>query len=284
MDNQSYLYLLIFPARKMIKVGKANDIYTRIQTLKRFWGEADYQHSYRIALPQSDVFKLEKLLHFLLAKYQINIDTGDGYTELFSIEALEPAIKHIHYFIEHEAINAQLQQGIEKPQPRPGKSAAHRHLKMKKKSETMISNLARVTEQFSRINRLLLILLFRQHRLRYQYDIEDNIVLFRIADNHFDQRDTTEIMRMFSFFVEDFSGMGGTNYCTGVCRADTITQYSVQLISDDPHAHPLVAYLGSQTERLFNLLPARSSRLTEDLPVLESGRILREILHNEDEA
>ncbi|MCU6667803.1 GIY-YIG nuclease family protein [Enterobacteriaceae bacterium H4N4] len=284
MDNPSFLYLLLFPAKKMMKVGKANNIYNRVQSLRRFWGEVDYEHSYRIALPQSEVFKLEKMLHFLLAKYQTGIDAGDGYTELFYIEALEPAIKHIHYVIEHDVINAQLQQGIEKPQISAGKSAAHRHRKMKKQSDAMISNLIRVTEQFSRINRLLLILLFKQHRLRYQYDIEENTVLFRIADNRTDQGETLKIMRMFSFFIEDFRYTGGTNYCSGACNKGTITQYTVQLISTDHDAHPLVAYLASQSERLFNKLPSRSSLLTEDLPILESGRILREILHSEGEA
>lgn len=284
MDTPSYLYLLLFPATKMIKVGKANNIYNRIQSLKRLWGEVDYENSYRVALPQSEVFKLEKMLHFLLAKYQIGINAGDGYTELFSFEALEHAIKHIHYVIEHDVINAQLQQGIEKPQLRPGKSVAHHHRKMKKQSDVMISNFIRVTEQFSRINRLLLILLHKHDRLNYQYDIKDNTVLFRIADNRTDQHDTFKIIRMFSFFIKDFRCMGGTNYCSGVCSKDTITQYSVQLISSDHDAHPLVAYLASQTELLFNKLPSRSPLLAEDLPILDSSRILRDILHNENEA
>ncbi|HEP0316995.1 TPA: GIY-YIG nuclease family protein [Enterobacter bugandensis] len=283
MDTPSFLYLLLFPAKKMMKVGKANNIYNRIQSLKRVWGDVDYAHSYRIALPQSEVFKLEKMLHFLLAKYQTGIDAGDGYTELFSIEALEPAIKHIHYVIEHGVIDAQLLQGIEKPQLRPGKSAAHRHAKMKKRSDTMINNVVRVTEQFSRINRLLLILLFKQHRLRYQYDIEGNTILFRIADNRTDQRDAHKIMRMFSFFIEDFRYLGGTNYCSGVFGEGTVTQYNVELISGDHDAHPLVAYLASQTERLFNKLPSRSALLMEDLPILESSRILRRILQSDDE-
>lgn len=284
MDTPSFLYLLLFPARKMLKVGKANNIYNRTQSLRRFWGEVDYEHSYRIALPQSEVFKLEKMLHFLLAKYQTGIDSGDGYTELFSINALEPAIKHINYLIEHDVIKTQLQQGIEKPSLRPGKSSTHRHTKMKKQSDAIISNIIRVTEQFSRINRLLLILLFKQHRLRYQYDIEKNTVLFRIVDNHNNQHDTLKIMRMFSFVIEDFSYIGGVNYCLGTCSEGKITQYSVHIISDDHDAHPLVAYLASQTERLFNKLPSRSSLLTEDLPILDSSRILREILHSEDEA
>ncbi|WP_038913939.1 GIY-YIG nuclease family protein [Dickeya zeae] len=283
MDNHSFLYLLLFPAKKMMKVGKANNIYNRIQSLRRFWGEVDYEHSYRIALPQSEVFKLEKMLHFLLAKDQIAIDAGDGYTELFSIEALESAIKHINYVIEHDVINAQLQQGIEKPQLSSGKSAAHRYRKMKKQSDAMMDNLVRVTEQFSRINRLLLILLFKQHRLRYQYDIEKNTVIFRIAVNHSDQCDTSKVMSMFSFFIKDFRYMGGSNYCLEACSDGTITQYNVQLISGDHDAHPLVAYLASQTERLFNKLPSRSSLLTEDLPILGSRSIQREILHNEGE-
>lgn len=284
MDNLSFLYLLLFPARKMIKVGKANNIYNRIQSLKRFWGEVDYEHSYRIALPQSEVFKLENMLHFLLTKYQTGIDAGDGYTELFSIEALEPAIKHINYAIEHNVIDAQLQQGIEKPQVRSSKNATHRHREMKKQSSMVSSNIIKVTEQFDRINRLLLILLFKKNHIRYQYDIKDNTVLFRIASNRTDQLDALKIMHMFSFMIKDFNYSGGSNYCSDVCIEDTITQYSVRLISGDHNAHPLVAYLASQTERLFNKLPSRSSLLTEDLPVLESNRILREILHNGDKA
>lgn len=284
MDNPSLLYLLLFPANKMIKVGKANNIHNRIQSLRRFWGEVDYERSYQIALPQSEVFKLEKMLHFLLAKYQTGIDAGDGYTELFSLEALEPAIKHIHYAIEHGVVNAQLLQGIEKPQLRPSKSAMHRHWKMKKQSDAIISNLVRITEQFGRINRLLLILQFKQHRLRYQYDIKENTVFFRIMDNRKNHHDTHKIMHMFSFFIKDFRYTTGTNYCSAVCSKGMITQYQVQMISSDHSAHPLVAYLASQTERLFNQLPPRSSLLAEDLPILESSQILREILHNEDEA
>jgi len=69
MDNPSFLYILLFPAKKKIKVGKANNIYNRILSLRRVWGEVDYAHSYRIALPQSEVFKPEKMLHFLLTNY-----------------------------------------------------------------------------------------------------------------------------------------------------------------------------------------------------------------------
>ncbi|MBU5605087.1 GIY-YIG nuclease family protein, partial [Citrobacter sp. S55_ASV_140] len=83
----------------MMKIGKANNIYNRIQSLTRTWGEVDFERSYQIIVPQSEVFKLEKMLHFLLTNYQTGIDAGDGYTELFTIEALEPAIKHIHYII-----------------------------------------------------------------------------------------------------------------------------------------------------------------------------------------
>ncbi|AYL68947.1 MULTISPECIES: GIY-YIG nuclease family protein [Citrobacter] len=283
MDNLSFLYLLIFPAKKMMKIGKANNIYNRIQSLTRTWGEVDFERSYQIIVPQSEVFKLEKMLHFLLTNYQSGIDAGDGYTELFTIEALEPAIKHIHYVIDHEVINAQLQKGIERPPLRASRCTEHSHRKMKKQSNLMINDLIEVTEQFSRINRLLLILLFKQHRLLYQYDIEENTVKFRIADNYAEQSDAHKIMRMFSFSIKDFRYTGTTNYCSGICRKDTITQYSVRMISADQNAHPLVAYLASQTENLLNRLPMRSSLLNKDLPVLESSRILCDILHNNSE-
>lgn len=64
MDNPSFLYILLFLAKKKMKVGKANNIYNRILSLRRVWGEVDYAHSYRIALPHSEVFNRKKCCIF----------------------------------------------------------------------------------------------------------------------------------------------------------------------------------------------------------------------------
>ena len=280
MEETSHLYLLVFPARKMIKIGKANNIYNRIQALKKYWGEVDYENSYRLVMPQGEVFKLEKTLHYLLAQYQTGTDAGDGYTELFSADALAPALRHISHFTEHQIITSTLQKGIEIPKllPRTVKKGKSPYFKKKEQAQAMIASVGNIVAQFNKINRLLLILIYKQHRLRYQYNIENNEVLFRIIDDGEHLIDSTTVMRMFSFFIKDYRYWGGTNYCTGVCSSGNVTQYSVALLANRSEPHPLVAYLWSQTESIFKQLPQRSSLLTEDIPVLDDREVLREIL------
>lgn len=58
----SHLYLLVFPEPGMIKVGKADVVHERIRTLRRFWGEVDYEASYQLASQAEVVFRLEKSL------------------------------------------------------------------------------------------------------------------------------------------------------------------------------------------------------------------------------
>ena len=78
--SASHLYLLVFPARGMLKIGKADAVYERIQSLRRHWGDVDYAASYQLGAPVDSVFKLEKSLHFLLAEHALTLDVGDGKT------------------------------------------------------------------------------------------------------------------------------------------------------------------------------------------------------------
>jgi len=50
--DMTNLYLLIFPASGLIKVGKADDVHVRIQTLQRTWGAVDYAASYYLRVPK----------------------------------------------------------------------------------------------------------------------------------------------------------------------------------------------------------------------------------------
>lgn len=281
MATASNLYLLIYPARNMIKIGKANDVHNRIQSLRRYWGEVDYENSYWLTASQATIFKLEKTLHFLLSEYRIESEVMDGYTELFSIDALKQALKHIEHFINSGAIAVELKQGINKPALNPKQSKAYsRHLKLQKTANRIIDDVIDTAEKFKYINRLLLILLHNRNKLLYQYDIIDNVVYFRllnVSKNHIDN--SNKIARLFSFHVENYYGYGGINCCSSVVQ-NNILQYKIELLVEEQDiVFSWLTYLSSQAGYLLKQLPKRSSALTEDIPILDSSAIFTDMLN-----
>lgn len=111
-SGMSSLYILLFPENRAIKIGKANDIYKRSLTLKKYWGVPDYENSYELVAPQSSVFRMEKSLHFLLANSRLAFESGDGKTEMFSLDALETALKCVEMFVEAGSVDAVLKLGV----------------------------------------------------------------------------------------------------------------------------------------------------------------------------
>ena len=92
------LYVLVFPEKKLLKVGKANNVHERGRLLKTSWGAIDYTESYELKAPVTMVFKLEKSLHFLLSNHRADVDCGDGYTEMFELKSLDTVVKHLELF------------------------------------------------------------------------------------------------------------------------------------------------------------------------------------------
>lgn len=111
-SGMSSLYILLFPENRAIKIGKANDIYKRSLTLKKYWGVPDYENSYELVAPQSSVFRMEKSLHFLLANSRLAFENGDGKTEMFCLDALDTALKCVQMFVEAGSVDAVLKLGV----------------------------------------------------------------------------------------------------------------------------------------------------------------------------
>lgn len=116
LEKTTSLYVLVFPERKLLKVGKANNVYTRCEKLKQVWGSIAYLDSFELKAPQSIVFKLEKSLHFMLSAHSANVGNADGYTEMFFLDALDTALKHIELFMASSPAPLTLQKGISTPQ------------------------------------------------------------------------------------------------------------------------------------------------------------------------
>lgn len=284
MTELTHLYILVFPKRRIIKIGKANEIHERIQSLKRWWGEADYEASYHLSAPPDLIFRLEKSLHFLLSKYSVNFDEGDGRTELFSHDALDTALKHIDLFCSSGAVAEPLKKGILLPPP-PVVTSIRRqenYIKYKKKNSSLVASTTRVVEKFGYINRLLIILLRKQTRLAYQYDVIDGYVYFRLRlPNSQAKVEHDTVMQMFSFNVDDFNGWRGINCCS-VTYADGILQYRVRLLSAGEHGSQdsMLYYFSQQSEFLLARLPNRSSAAKEEIPMLNESEIWQEMMEH----
>ncbi|MCK9622896.1 MAG: GIY-YIG nuclease family protein [Methylobacter sp.] len=287
MADTTNLYLLIFPERSVVKIGKADDIHNRIQTLRRWWGEADYGASYHLSASQDVIFKLEKSLHFLLSQYAVSFQEGDGRTELFSVAALEIALKHIDLYCSSASDVSQIKKGIPIPLPvSPPPRRRNKHAALLRKARAMAQGASRTAEQFSRINRLLIILLRKQARIEYQYDIVDHNVYFRLRmpNGTRSNINSNSIMRYFSFDIEDFSGWCGINSCSVTGLGD-IVQFRVCLPSTDDHSpwSELLSYFSCQSELLLKKLPQRSSAATSPIPLLDESEVWNNILSRYEE-
>lgn len=276
MSEITNLYVLIFPKKQIIKIGKANDIQSRIDVLRRWWGEVDYVSSYHLAIEEKLVYKLEKSLHFLLSSHSAEFEEGDGKTEIFAISALDHVIQFINLYLSTNKIENQLVKGI----PVPIKAIAKKqpplkYERMAKRSGEFFVSLLINIEKFRKIHRLINFLMHHQGRIQFQYDEIGGYIYFRVRHSRpLNSGLSHAVMRRFNFNVQDFQGWVGMNCCSAVGLNDVV-QYKIQLIKikDGRFTHSFLSYLSSQTEKLFSQLPKRSLATTEEIPLLDEEKI-----------
>lgn len=89
--KKSFIYIIDWTSTlSAIKIGKADNIYSRYSQLKSNFGEADLANSYWIEVPVSKVNDIEKLIHLRLKRYRKEISIkSDGSTEFFDINSFE---------------------------------------------------------------------------------------------------------------------------------------------------------------------------------------------------
>jgi T5orf172 domain len=282
MKNSTHLYLLCFPKKKMVKIGKADDIHNRIRTLQRYWGDVDYAASYFLPAPTETVFKLEKSLHFLLSPFAISFDTGDGKTELFSEGALEVALQYIDLYLRSTPQPSTIQQGVALPIPQESESRRRKnHAALIRRSKEVAPQVIELAKKFDRIQRLLLLLLRRQTRYEYEYDILENKIVFRIRLDKLKIKRlfNHDLMLAFSFGITDLRTSSWRNCCSITAR-DDIIQYNIMRPSESGSQsyHPLLDYFMTQSEILLKKLPTRSAAVSSSIPPLDESNILSSII------
>ena len=86
----AYIYLLVCDDK--FKIGKASDIESRYHQLKKHYS-FNLANSYSIEVPDNEVFKLEKTLHFLFDEYRIkDLPQAEGSTEFFKLDCLNDVL------------------------------------------------------------------------------------------------------------------------------------------------------------------------------------------------
>lgn len=77
----SYIYAVYFPQQKAVKIGKADELKTRLSQLVATWGPISKARAWCV----EDIFVLgaEKDLHRKFEAYHKDMPEGDGYSEFF---------------------------------------------------------------------------------------------------------------------------------------------------------------------------------------------------------
>lgn len=92
MNSPSYVYVLVYPHLQAVKIGKADNVFNRIQRLCH-WGDFDADKSFKIEVDKNNSYKLESSVHFLLSSFKKEMVFGDGFTEFFEIECYSKIIE-----------------------------------------------------------------------------------------------------------------------------------------------------------------------------------------------
>ena len=89
----SYIYALYFPKQNAVKIGKADDLITRLSQLVATWGPISTSKARAWSVEDVFVLGAEKDLHRQFDTYHKDMPEGDGYSEFF-----EPCVwEHLNH-------------------------------------------------------------------------------------------------------------------------------------------------------------------------------------------
>ncbi len=86
----SYLYFLVDIQHSAFKVGVSSNPFKRSLSIPE---EIDIEKSLQFSCKRTEVYRIEKTIHFLFDAYRSEKSRGDGFTEWFSMEVFEE-IRH----------------------------------------------------------------------------------------------------------------------------------------------------------------------------------------------
>lgn len=185
LNQNSYIYLLVSEENNIFKIGKADNIINRYEILKSKWGDFNLSNSYQIKCNESNIFKIEKTLHYIFKDFNIMPDYQyDGYTEWFDMKCYKDTINLLNNLknINNDIID--IQQGIKIPKKNKinswqslSKEEKKEKIKQNRKSKQQINlntNIQNATMLITILNDLKYNIIF--------FNKEQNLIVFKNAD------------------------------------------------------------------------------------------------------
>lgn len=210
---KSHLYILVYAEKKVIKIGKADDIIKRITNLKKYWGEPDYKCSYSLELNAEEVLKIERSLHLFLSEHSFPFAKGDGKTEFFTIECLDRALEYIALYIKGQEDRLSLKKGIEIPvinKDISKKIIDYKLRKYKKATVNLTKSMNEITTTLEFLIRVVGILMKHRSQIKYSYTFDEEYIYFTIEDKRlFDliRKNDAQLHSLFKVGFIDFNGL-----------------------------------------------------------------------------
>lgn len=252
------IYLLIYPNLKAFKIGKADNIFDRVNSMKKWWGEPDYVNSFSLAISSGLVFKLERGLHLLLEQFSMGFNCGDGKTEFFSLDAFNYAIEHLNTFIKSNQLDSFLVKGIKKPDiamPRDtSKNRDYifsRHNLGKKRLIGSLNDTFKRMETVLRVNNLLI-----KYRTSIRFSLSFNNGLYSLT--LYDRKFLADIL--FENLRVNYNGFSsasaGRNFSQSLDQSESC--YKLRFRFDHTSDDKLICFVTEELESSFKLLKKAS--------------------------
>lgn len=261
----SNIYILVF-LKGFVKVGKADDILKRLENLERVWGGVDLVNSYYLSVKKENVFKVESMLHHLVAGHSADVGSGDGHTEMFHKDSLPLVMQYLDIYISNSDEELKLVKGIKKL--KPIKTAKER--KYKTKYEKHLESSARVIDAFEfnkivldYISRVVGILHKNSDKVEYRIVEGNNGYTFLVKNRKlcdtFNKKGsmTDNIVSMPYSKTETYGGgVCRTRIVNGASCDGEVVAFRVQTDFIMPEA--ILEYVASSVKSMVKSLPIRS--------------------------
>lgn len=269
MAEEVNLYLLVFPDRRLVKIGQAVDVFKRSQSFA-WLGVPDYTESYRVPVPPTRINSIEKGLHRLLSGYRVTdfAEKGDGHTEIFELDALGVALEIVQLLAKHDGSLVDPHKGVEVPpvagaiELRSRDHKLHKHYRiLSRKAAEHYSDTIASSENFRYINRLVLFLYRYQFKIPFTYERCGDRLTFSVHRKYVPKPDSEKFKRLWRIFGFSFTGL---DYRSSSAALTGVKGYQGEMLSFEIDlsghgARESIPHQAQFTMGLFEKLPQTSA-------------------------
>ncbi len=299
----SSVYLLVSKEHPMFKIGKADNIISRLTQLKRKWGEFNLEQSIEIVCSPDASFRLEKNLHYVFSEKNLVLDDQkEGYTEWFDMHCFDDVIEMVNSIAKQKPKEIkEIKQGIILPErevlqkdrsqtstsARKQKIALNREQKIAKIKKENIDKANRVVSFFEKY--LNCIVYFDRKIGLAVFDLSK----FRTPNGKFDKAITEEFKELNTWlaYYNGGASLFGTLYCNcsegifeiGILdRKEVNDEFGMRIIDDQctKQAYSIIENLYNKIEQMGSGSIAHGEEQASQYELFQMRNTTRKIIEN----